>query len=76
VEAAMAIVHDDESKATEGTGVILVVTIVLILLIVILFWGLAVQHWFGFDVPSSVNPAPSATPAPSASAAASASASP
>jgi hypothetical protein len=49
--------------------------IVLIILIVILFYGLAVQHWFGFDQPASVGAAPSVTPAPSASAAASAAAS-
>jgi len=52
--------------------------IVLIIVIVVLFYGLAGLHWFGFDQPASVGTAPSATPAPSeaASAAASASASP
>jgi len=71
----MGVVTDGEPEES-GTAVVLVVTIVLILLVAILFWGLAFQHWLGFDVPSSVNPAPSATPSPSASASASAAASP
>jgi hypothetical protein len=48
---------------------------VLILLIAVLFYGLAVQHWFGFDQPATVGAAPSVTPTPTPSATASAAAS-
>src|ERR1700737_3601736 len=46
----------------------------LVNVVLVLFFGLAVPHWFGFDQPATVGAAPSVTPTPSASAAASAAA--
>lgn len=73
----MAVV-EEEPEPGAGPAVVIITVIVLILLIAVLFYGLAVQHWFGFDQPATVGTVPSVTPTPteSASAAASASASP
>jgi hypothetical protein len=76
---AMAVV-EEEPEPGAGPAVVIITVIVLIVLIAVLFYGLAVQHWFGFDQPATVGAAPSVTPTPTpsatASAAASASASP
>ena len=71
-------VVDEEPEPGAGPAAVIITVDVLIALIVVLFYGLAVLHWFGFDQPASVGTAPSVTPTPSApaSAAASASASP
>jgi hypothetical protein len=68
---AMAI--EEEAEPGAGPLVVIVTVIILIAILVILFWGLAAQHWFGFNSPPSVGTAPSVTPTPSASASASAS---
>jgi len=69
----MGVVETD----SEGRGpvVTIVAVIVLILAIVVLFYGLAALHWFGFDAPPAVGAAPSVTPTPASSPSASASAS-
>ncbi|HXM53550.1 MAG TPA: hypothetical protein VN913_09755 [Candidatus Binatus sp.] len=75
----MAVVEEEPDPGA-GPAVVIITVIVLIVLIGVLFYGLAVLHWFGFDQPPSVGAAPSVTPTPTpsatASAAASASASP
>ena len=70
----MAVV-EEEPEPGAGPAVVIITVIVLILLIALLFYGLAVQHWFGFDQPATVGAAPSVTPTPTPSASASASAS-
>jgi hypothetical protein len=70
----MAVV-EEEPQPGAGPAVVIITVIVLIILIAVLFYGLAVQHWFGFDQPATVGAAPSVTPAPTPSASASASAS-
>jgi hypothetical protein len=71
----MAVV-EEEPQPGAGPAVVIITVIVLILVIAVLFYGLAVQHWFGFDQPATVGAEPSVTPTPSASASASASAGP
>ena len=73
----MAVV-EDEPEPGAGPAVVIITVIVLIILIAILFYGLAVQHWFGFDQAPGVGAAPSVVPTapPSEAASASASASP
>jgi hypothetical protein len=71
---AMAVV-EEEPEPGAGPAVVIVTVLVLVILIGVLFYGLAAEHWFGFDQAASVGTAPSATPSPSASAAASAAAS-
>ena len=56
----MAVV-EEEPEPGAGPAVVIVTVIALIILIVILFYGLAVQHWFGFDQPATVGAAPSVT---------------
>ncbi|HET9849077.1 MAG TPA: hypothetical protein VFR68_11035 [Candidatus Dormibacteraeota bacterium] len=72
----MAVEQDSEPGA--GPALVIIAVVVFIVVLVIVFWGLAGLHWFGFNTPASVGTAPSVTPTPtaSASAAASASASP
>src|ERR1700674_5333993 len=76
---AMAVV-EEEPQPGAGPAVVIITVVVLIILIGVLFYGLAAQHWFGFDQPASVGAAPSVTPTPTPSVtpsvAASASASP
>jgi hypothetical protein len=71
----MAIV-EEEAEPGAGPLATLVAVIVFLLVVVLLFWGLAGQHWFGFNQPASVGTAASVTPTPAASASASASTSP
>jgi hypothetical protein len=71
---AMAVVEEEPAPGA-GPAVVILTVIVLIVLIGVLFYGLAAQHWFGFDQAASVGAAPSVTPSPSASAATSAAAS-
>ena len=44
----MAVV-EEEPEPGAGPAVVIITVIVLIILIAVLFYGLAVQHWFGFD---------------------------
>jgi hypothetical protein len=75
----MAVV-EEEPEPGAGPTVVIITVIVLIVLIVVLFYGLAVLHWFGFDQAATVGAAPSVvptpTPSPSEAASAAASASP
>jgi hypothetical protein len=70
----MAVV-EEEPEPGAGPAIVIITVIVLIAAIVVLFYGLAVLHWFGFDQPAAVGAAPSVTPTPAASASASAAAS-
>lgn len=55
---------DERSAALLLTGLV----VAFVVLLVILFYGLTVLHWFGFDTSPVVGAAPSVTPTPSASA--------
>jgi hypothetical protein len=66
---------EEEPQPGAGPAVVIITVVALVILIGVLFYGLAAQHWFGFDQTAPVGAAPSATPSPSASAAASAAAS-
>jgi len=51
----MAMVHDDPEGS--GPAAVIVSVVVLLALVVVLFYGLAALHWFGFDSPTSVGTA-------------------